>query len=221
MKPDFLIIPYEIKMHPDLRPTDSDVYAVVYWFEKMKDGKCTASNETIAEVAVVEARSVRASLDRLERAGYIERIYADKKRKIRMEIKTMVHFTKANPKIKSEGIKSNYMGVPILNPADSPNFTIVKQVSPGEFARKFFDRDPETLKIITTEMLLKSHGRGEEILERELNKFIAYWTEPTKSGRKQLWETKPTFEVRRRLSTWFNNIRERATARHAGAGVTV
>ncbi len=35
-----------------------------------------------------------------------------------------------------------------------------------------------------------------------LDKFFLYWSEPNKSRTKMLWETKPTFEISRRLSTW-------------------
>lgn len=225
MKPDFLIIPYEIKMDRDLRPTDSDVYAVIYWFERMKDGKCKASNEVIAEVACIEARSVRASLDRLERSGYIERVYADKRHKIRLEIKTMLHFTKATPAKTIRDYPIVIMGSEKITAGmiEPGKVKIVdpQKETPGQFAKRFFARDEEALKEITTEMLLKSHGRQEELLYREINKFIAYWTEPSKSGAKQRWEQQPTFEVRRRLATWFNNLKERAMVKRSGAGVTI
>jgi hypothetical protein len=47
-----------------------------------------------------------------------------------------------------------------------------------------------------------------ELVRRELIKFKNYWTEHTPSGQKQLWETKKTFEVKRRLVTWFSNVRD-------------
>jgi hypothetical protein len=37
----------------------------------------------------------------------------------------------------------------------------------------------------------------------ELDKFISYWTELNKSGTKQRWELEKTFEVQKRLLTWF------------------
>lgn len=212
-------------MHPDLRPSDSTVYAVIYWFEKMKDGKCTASNETIADVAVIEARSVRASLDRLERAGFVERVFFDKCKQIRNEIKTTVSFTKTQrlpfisptTKVTPEMIQPGRL----ITVGDIKAHVTSMTETPGQFARRFFDGDKDAYKDIVMEMLFKSHGRGADILEREIPKFIAYWTEPTKTGRKQLWETKPTFEVRRRLATWFNNIKERQSVRRAGAGAMV
>ena len=46
----------------------------------------------------------------------------------------------------------------------------------------------------------------EQMVARELKKFVNYWCELTKSGRKQRWELEKTFEVNRRLATWFSRI---------------
>ena len=35
-----------------------------------------------------------------------------------------------------------------------------------------------------------------------LNAFFMYWSEPNRSKVKMLWETKPTFDVKRRLANW-------------------
>ena len=39
----------------------------------------------------------------------------------------------------------------------------------------------------------------------ELKNFAGYWTELNKSGKKQRWELQKTFELKRRLGTWFRN----------------
>lgn len=44
-----------------------------------------------------------------------------------------------------------------------------------------------------------------EIISREIDKFSDYWSELNKSGSKQRWETEKTFEVQKRLGTWFYN----------------
>lgn len=49
-------------------------------------------------------------------------------------------------------------------------------------------------------------GVPRSVAEREITKFLSYWTEPNKSGSKQRWELQPTFDVRRRLVTWFGNV---------------
>lgn len=56
-----------------------------------------------------------------------------------------------------------------------------------------------------------------EIAQAELLKFLNHWTEPTKSGKKMLWETKATFEVKRRLTTWMGNAEKWGNNKNEGA----
>ena len=56
--------------------------------------------------------------------------------------------------------------------------------------------------------LLTAKGMKEDIARREISKFISYWTEQNKSGTKQRWELQPTFDVKRRLGTWFERVKE-------------
>lgn len=44
-----------------------------------------------------------------------------------------------------------------------------------------------------------------EKVSAEVDKFLNYWCELTPSGKKQRWQTEKTFEVQRRLVTWFSN----------------
>jgi hypothetical protein len=98
-----------------------------------------------------------------------------------------------------------------VGPGETPvlpasNEDIPRQPSPAEIMRAFLDFPEKREEIV---LWLVSKGIPEEVARREIAKFIAYWTEPTKSGKKQLWETKPTFELKRRLATWFERARER------------
>jgi hypothetical protein len=43
---------------------------------------------------------------------------------------------------------------------------------------------------------------------KELKKFKNYWSEPNGSGNKQRWELQRTFELSRRITTWFSNYKE-------------
>lgn len=44
-----------------------------------------------------------------------------------------------------------------------------------------------------------------EIVLRELPKFADYWTQKDENGRKQHWEKQKTFDLVKRLRTWFGN----------------
>ena len=56
---------------------------------------------------------------------------------------------------------------------------------------------------------LASKGADRAASAEEVTKFVSYWTEPTKTGRRVRWETEKTFEVRRRLVTWLNRVKDR------------
>lgn len=90
--PDFLLIPYQIIADEKLQPTDRLLYGVIYWYEHMKLEKCIASNQTFAEILNVTPRPIQACLERLEKQGYIFRIFADEERKKRIQIKALVKF---------------------------------------------------------------------------------------------------------------------------------
>lgn len=226
-KPDFLIKPYEVHACKGLRPSDSDVYAVVYWFERMKDGKCTASNETIADVACLKERTIGMALERLERHGFIERVYRDTGRTDRLEIKTLVHMTKARETPPLKKTKSRKAKPEEIKPGEilqiDPKEEEQKGPTPGEIARDFFEPHGTARSKMIDELALQV-GAPREAIAAEVKKFYLYWTEPTKSGKKQLWETKPTFEVKRRLYTWLSRAgKYNATGGkpRAGAGTTI
>jgi hypothetical protein len=110
--PDFLIIPYQVIADSELQPTDRLLYGLIYWYEHMKLEKCVASNETLAEILGVTARPIQGSLERLEKQGYIKRIFADPARKIRTEIQSLVRFrVRSNEHTgtlkRSYGVRSN------------------------------------------------------------------------------------------------------------------
>lgn len=54
----------------------------------------------------------------------------------------------------------------------------------------------------TLEPYLHKYGRD------MLNKFFLYWTEKNKSGKKMRFEMQPTWELSKRLSTWYGKNRE-------------
>lgn len=79
-----------------------------------------------------------------------------------------------------------------------------KQATPSEIAKDFFlggESYRQLRESLTNKVPL-------EVLDREFPKFVLYWTEPNKSGTRVRWEQQPTFDVKRRIVTWLNNMRE-------------
>jgi DNA-binding Lrp family transcriptional regulator len=210
MKPDFYIIPREIQETRGLRPADWIVYAVIYWYEHLRDGRCTASNSSIAEVAGFEDRTVRAGLDRLEKSKAIRRIYFDKERKKRSHIETLVRFSRVEAKDTP----------PIID--EGQELELPEDPTPGEIAKEFFDPQNSFRRNSIVEEICQATGAPREAVETEVKKFVFYWTEPNKSGTKQKWQLQQTFDVKRRIYTWLSRANVRSTAgSRSGAGVTI
>lgn len=93
-KPDFLIIPYPLLEDDEIGAQEAKLYGVVYWFSRLKNEKCTASNITLAEIVRSSPKSISNSLNKLEERGYILRTYKDKQRRNREEIIPLIAFSK-------------------------------------------------------------------------------------------------------------------------------
>ncbi len=74
----------------------------------------------------------------------------------------------------------------------------LEKETPSQIAKHFF-----TSKEKQTEIINKLTEQGIPNATTEIKKFIYYWTELNKSGTKQRWQLEKTFEVNRRLGTWF------------------
>ena len=88
------------------------------------------------------------------------------------------------------------------NPNSNPKEITPKIKTPGEVSREFFALEPMATEIYE---YCKGKGVAEGFLKQEMRAFVNYWTEPTKSGKKVRWELQKTFDVKRRLWTWFRN----------------
>lgn len=81
--------------------------------------------------------------------------------------------------------------------------------TPKEIAEEFFATDPE--EIVSSLSVDPEHR--EKVL-REVRNFISWWTEPNSTGSKLKWQKQDTFEVSRRLRTWFDRAGQHSTSSH-------
>lgn len=98
--PDLFIVPGVVMLDKDLQPLDSKVYAAVYWLERLRDGRCYASNATIGKIVGASGGSVANALTRLRDKGYIACNYGENGSRI--GIVTLVHLS-INPSSNHEG----------------------------------------------------------------------------------------------------------------------
>lgn len=78
--------------------------------------------------------------------------------------------------------------------------------SPHQKAMDFFSLDDKGLSSFCSELSQKMKAE-EKYVSSEVRKFIRYWTEKNQKGTRERWEMERTFEVDRRLATWFGNNR--------------
>jgi hypothetical protein len=112
--PEFIQIPREALMHEALQPTDCILLGYIYWFTGLRSEACTASNPTLAELTGAKTNSITNALIRLENAGFIERVFKDKSRRVRKEIRCLVYFGRRVPSNKGtlQDVPSNKGTVP-------------------------------------------------------------------------------------------------------------
>ena len=95
--PDFLIIPYQLIADENISPIEEKLYGVIYWFTKLKNEQCTASNATLAKIVKTSSGSIANALTKLENLGYIQRIFKDTEKKNRLEIIPLVVYARVSP----------------------------------------------------------------------------------------------------------------------------
>jgi hypothetical protein len=98
--PDLFIIPGVVMLDPDLQPLDSKVYAAIYWLERLRDGRCFASNATIGKIVGSSSGGVANALIRLRDKGYVQSVVDEKGS--RKALVTLVHLSK-HPSSNDEG----------------------------------------------------------------------------------------------------------------------
>ena len=76
-------------------------------------------------------------------------------------------------------------------------------LSPRQKARRFFG-DPQ-MRSATALAVSGKYNIPLAGVEKEVTNFTSYWTELSLDGKKQRWELEKTFELPRRLGTWFRN----------------
>ena len=107
--PDFLIVPTGVLHNPSLRTLDGLVYGAIYWFKKLKNERCTASNKVIGSIVKCNSHTVSLSLTRLSRAGVIE-VRINKETNNREEIIPLVAFNTIDPSSNETGGSPNELG---------------------------------------------------------------------------------------------------------------
>lgn len=90
---------------------------------------------------------------------------------------------------------------------EEPTITSEAGATPKQEATEFFES--ESVREETIREAIEGGIASEDFIRAQVRQFTLYWTEPTPDGKRQKWQKQETFEVKRRLVTWFS----RASAR--------
>ncbi len=110
----------------------------------------------------------------------------------------------------SKALEKHYRSTTINNNVNNDNNVNniesgAEAPTPSQIMTKFINEPEEQEKVI---LALEGRGMARETSSAEIKKFLNYWCELTKSGKQQRWQTEKTFELQRRLATWFNNAQK-------------
>lgn len=76
-------------------------------------------------------------------------------------------------------------------------------ITPHQIANDFLNKEEKQEHFIQE---VVSRGVNESTARQETKEFVSYWTELNGTGKKQRWQMEKTFEVQRRLATWFSKV---------------
>lgn len=195
------------------------------WNEEQVEGYL----KEIWSVGLVKSYHDETGKRYLEIVGFDEHqtFRTDRNRKAKCPIPTNYDtqwYTKGNQRVQTDGevklskVKLSKAKVSEVKSAvGKPTTTqpkeekIVKSLSPKEKAIQFFD-GVELLKnkqdVPWLKEFLVAIASGNKVdktaIWHEIKEFSRYWTELNQTGTKQRWQLQKTFEVERRLVTWFN-----------------
>lgn len=175
--------------------------------ETLKRGQLITGRLKLAEITNSPPSTIRDRLKVLENLGILD-IKSTSKFSLITIIKYSQYQDKPNKPDSTPDIKptSNRHQTDTYNNVNNDNNNTLVAKPPSQIAREFFS-SKEKQEAVIKAVLEKYPTVDQSFITKELNKFIQYWTAPTQSGRKQLWETKPTFVVNLRFGNWLNNIK--------------
>lgn len=192
-----------------------------------KTGKCFPSINRLAQLCRVSKNTIKNRMKQLEKAGLIKKETRKKSNGMNAtNLYTILIHNQRTYKTKRSGYATyEANNDTLIGHEMDTNIKEYKQEEMKESKNahvdpeKFFKSDPESLVLIANELYQNTH-LSDKTIKIEIGKFILYWTEPTHDGTRERWQLEKTFEIRRRIFSWFSKIQP-TNRRGSGAGVTV
>ncbi|MFA5967605.1 MAG: hypothetical protein WC805_03825 [Patescibacteria group bacterium] len=178
----------------------------------LKNGECVTGRKYLAKETGLTEQNIRTALNYLKSTNRITTKFDSKKSLVSIcswdkyqhheEDKSTSKLTSNQPSVNQQlTTKQEYKNIRIKENRERQ--TVANAPTPLDVTTNFFSNQDTQTQLINE---LVAKGIPQPIASAEIAKFISYWTELSPSGNKQLWQTKPTFEIRKRLTAWFNKI---------------
>lgn len=191
----FAQVKNEVLNDPSLSWKAKGIFAYIY----SKPDDWDFSVERAANDSTDGPKATRSGVKELEKAGYLTRRKLGDRR--------MEWFVTYKP-VGQNGLLSTSQNV---------NETKRQSDETADLSNKDLNTNKDLITNIEDTITLKTQKFIEDLKKamegvsigkdqiEELHKFVSHWTEPNKIRTKILWELKPTWDMKRRVATWFRN----------------
>ncbi len=170
---------------------------------EIQPGEFITGRDKATSEMPISTQQWRTAMDYLAKT---ERLTIKKTNKFSLvTIKNWAEYQASNQPVTNQQPTSNQ---PVTTYKNDKNVKNDKKVSeaqaptPSEQMQDFIGSNEKQQAVLNA---LMAKGLNQDVATRELKKFLDYWTELSKSGKQQRWQLERTFELQRRLVTWFNN----------------
>lgn len=161
-------------------------------------GQLITGRFKLAEATGIPAGSIPRYLDTLRKLEII-----NTKSNNKFTLITIIKYSEYQTKKEKVNTKPNNQRTPSEHPVNTNNNVTMKQESVPTQASEFFTSKEKQAELFKW---LVSTGVAEELARTELWEFIKYWKETSAKG-KERWQGQKFFDVKRRVGTWFKNIK--------------
>ena len=181
-----------------------------------QDGTCYPSRQRLAALCNVSVDMVDKMMKLLVSNGLVAKTVRKEPNK---DNKTNIYEVLVGGVADTVGWVADTVG-PELNPVILTQSKEVRgAATPAQTAQDFFNNFDAQERLANG--IAEKYRIDPLAVRTELNKFISYWTEPNKSGSKVRWQMERTFELTRRLTTWFGRTRNFASVNRADKSKTI
>lgn len=198
---DWLWTSKNLLFHKDIDEKMYKVYSGLAAFANNQTQQAFPSIMTLVQKLHMGRNTVIRALQALEKGLFI----SVKKNKGTHNIYSLLEISDTSDAVPAEKTLQNTPVEIKVKPVDkTKNF--FKGIQ--DLRDKTASKEGENTRLFLLNLTTKYPQASKGVIWEEIKKFERYWTEKNSTGTKERWQKETTFEVDRRLVTWFNKKNE-------------